>query len=93
MPRRAAILLAESITSAWAWPNEIRLRMLEVAADATDAKSWVALIATSVRMLDSSAFVSLWSPRNELDAARTPDVSPEVEAVKTADTLPIEAMV
>jgi hypothetical protein len=44
-------------------------------------------------MLDSRDLVELWRPWNELEAARTPDVSPEVEAVKTADTFPIDAMV
>lgn len=42
-------------------------------------------------MLEESDAVSDWSDRNEDDAAFTPAVRPDVEAVKTADTLPIAA--
>jgi hypothetical protein len=49
------------------------------------------LIATRARIEEESEAVSDWSERKDDDAAFTPDVSPDVEAVKTADTFPIEA--
>jgi hypothetical protein len=49
------------------------------------------LIATRARILDEREDVSDWSDRKDDDAAFTPDVSPDVDAVNTADTFPIEA--
>ena len=93
MPSRAASLLALSMMSAWPWANESRLRTPAAADDAIDPKSWAPLIATRARILDESPCVSDWSERNDDDAAFTPAVRPDVEAVKTADTFPIAAMI
>jgi hypothetical protein len=49
------------------------------------------LIATRARIEEESEAVSDWSERNDDDAAFTPDVSPDVLAVNTADTFPIDA--
>jgi hypothetical protein len=49
------------------------------------------LIATRARIEEESEAVSDWSERKDDDAAFTPAVRPDVEAVKTADTFPIEA--
>jgi hypothetical protein len=42
-------------------------------------------------MEEDSEDVSDWSERNDDDAAFTPDVRPDVDAVNTADTFPIDA--
>ncbi|NBX73219.1 MAG: hypothetical protein EBQ89_02855, partial [Alphaproteobacteria bacterium] len=48
--------------------------------------------ATSVRILPPRLLTDPWSLLSELAARFTPDVSPDVDAVKTAETLPIVAM-
>ena len=93
MPSLRESLLVVSIV--WAWPCAMakKDRPAFIAAPATLAKSCAPWIATSDRIPERSPATSPESLRKAEPASCTPALSPEVDAVNTADTFPIVAAI